>query len=425
MISSARRSANAVSVWPGYVDVLSALLMVVIFVLLIFTVSQFMLSEMLFGQENELTRLHQRVNELAELLGAERRKSDELSSEAARLSDLIVGLTEDREMLRARTEALARQSETDREEIRRQLVTVASLQEDIDALRRVRDDLESRIGALAAQLDAREGEIGALRDRSKALEARLSDESERTLLAQKEIEQKDIRIQALSAVVGEQENALREERRLTADARAELALLNRQVSNLRRQLEEISRALALAESEKAAQEDQIEDLGKRLNIALAREVNELQRYRSEFFGRLTRIIGDNPQIRIEGDRFVLQSELLFESGSASLEAAGREHLTRLAEMLKGLSAQIPSDIPWILRIDGHTDRIPIRNDKFSSNWELSTARAVSVVQFLAAAGIPQRRMAAAGFGEFHPIDPADRPDAYRKNRRIEVKLTSR
>jgi chemotaxis protein MotB len=426
MISAAkRRSMRSVSVWPGYVDALSALLMVVIFVLLIFAIAHFLLSQILSSQESELASLHQRVNELVEMLGLETQRSEALRAEVEELSGLITNLSGEREALRAKVTDLSRQSALDRETLQNKLLLIASLQEDIDALQRLRRELEERVGSLAATLKGKEGEIGALRDRSKALDARLLDEKERTRLAQKDIEQKDIRIQALSALVGQQERALEEERRLSADTRAEVALLNQQITNLRRQLEEISRALDVAEAEKSAQAAEIKELGKRLNIVLARRVNQLERYRSEFFGRLRDILGDNPYVRIEGDRFVLQSELLFDSGSASLGEEGRRHLTNLATFLKQLSREIPEDLDWILRIDGHTDRVPIHNERFSSNWELSTSRALSVVQFLAGQGISENRMAAAGFSQFHPIDRADTPEAYRKNRRIEIKLTSR
>jgi chemotaxis protein MotB len=258
-----------------------------------------------------------------------------------------------------------------------------------------------------------------------ALEARLDDETERTLLAQKTVEAREIRIQALLALVGEQEKALAEERQLSQDARSEIALLNRQITNLKKQLEQIAQALQAAEKEKKAQAVKLEDLGKRLNIVLAQQVNELQRYRSEFYGRLNAILGDNPYVKVEGDRFVLQAELLFESGSAELGAEGRAHLSRVGDVLLELSRKIPADINWILRIDGHTDRVPINTEQFQSNWELSTARAVSVVRFLADYGFPEDRMAAAGFSKFHPINPAQTLEAYRMNRRIEMKLTSR
>jgi len=425
MISGEKRINRSVSVWPGYVDALSALLMVVIFVLLIFTVAQFLLSEILSGQESEIVSLHQRVNELVELLGLEKQRNQAMKAEMTELSGKISILTQDREALTSQLSELSKRSKKDRAELKKQLLVIASLQEDIDSLRRLRSELEQRVGELAAALTSRKTEVGMLRDRSKALEARLADEKERTLLAQKEIKQSEIRIQALSALVGEQEQALKEEKELSSSAKAEVALLNRQMEDLRRQLDEIGRALKVAEAEKSTQKAQLKELGKRLNIVLARQVNKLERYRSEFFGRLREIVGDSPSLRVEGDRFVLQAELLFDSGSAELGGEGKRHLAQVASTLQQLSNKLPEDINWILRIDGHTDRVPIHNERFSSNWELSTARAVSVARFLADQGIPERRMAAAGFSKFHPIDPSDTPEAYRKNRRIEIKLTSR
>jgi chemotaxis protein MotB len=278
---------------------------------------------------------------------------------------------------------------------------------------------------MAAAMQSNRTEMGALRDRSKALQARLADEVERTHLAQQTIEQKEIRIQALSVLIDERQTALEEERHLSASARAQIAQLNRSIATLKERLETISRALDLAQHENTNQETTIKDLGKRLNIALAHRINDLEAYRSEFFGRLRTVLGENPLIRIEGDRFVFQAELLFTSGSATLGEVGCRHLSRLAATLIDLAAKIPPEIEWILRIDGHTDCVPVTSGRFASNWELSTARAISVVRFLSAQGIPEAHMAAAGFGKFHPIDPADTPEAYRKNRRIEIKLTSR
>ena len=425
MISSEKRSMRSISVWPGYVDALSALLMVVIFVVLIFTIAQFLLSEILSGKESELVTLQQRVTELARLLGLEEQQNQALKTEMSRLSVMLDDLSQEKESLNAQLVTLSQQSEADRREISRQLLIISSLQEDIDALRSLRHDLEQQVGLLVSELAGEKMEAGVLRDRAKALEAQLADEKERTFLAQKEIDQNEIRIQALSALVGEQEQALKEERRLSKNARAEVALLNRQIKNMKQQLDEISRALKVAEAEKLVQKTELKALGKRLNIVLARRVNKLEKYQSEFFGRLREILGDSPFIRIEGDRFVLQSELLFGSGSADLGELGKSHLTKVAEILHQLSRKFPKNINWILRIDGHTDRVPIHNKRFASNWELSTARAVSVVRFLADQGIPENRMTAAGFSKFHPIDPSNTPEAYRKNRRIEIKLTSR
>ena len=404
---------------------MSALLMVVIFVVLIFTLTQFLLSEILFGKESELVSLHQRMDELVELLGIEKERNEVLTTEIASLSGLITDISQEKELLSSRLSELTERSEIDKTEIKRQLLLIASLQEDIDALRFMRRELEAKVGQLAEALSVKTNELGTLRDRTLSLETRLANEKERTFLAQVTIDQQDIRIQALSALVSEQKEALKDERQLSKNAQAEMVLLNQQIINLKKQLEKISQALKVAELEKSDQAAELKELGQRLNIILAQRVNLLEQYRSEFFGRLREILGDSPYVRVEGDRFVLQAELLFESGSADLGGEGKRHLIQIADILQQLSKKFPNDLNWILRIDGHTDRVPIHTTLFPSNWELSTARAVSVVRFLANNGISEDRMAATGFSKFHPIDPAETIEAYRKNRRIEMKLTAR
>jgi len=183
--------------------------------------------------------------------------------------------------------------------------------------------------------------------------------------------------------------------------------------------------LKLAEEKSQGQALEISDLGKRLNVLLAEQVNELEKYRSEFFGTLRKVLGQNPNIRVVGDRFVFPSELLFDSGSATLGREGKRELAKLAITLDGIASKIPSDVSWILRVDGHTDRQPISTEKFPSNWELSTARAVSVVRYLASQGIHAKRLAATGFGQYHPVDRSETAEAYQRNRRIEIKLTDR
>jgi chemotaxis protein MotB len=425
MAIQSRNSGQSNSIWPGYVDVLSALLMVVIFVLLIFTFSQFLFSYVLSDQNSEIESLHSRIAEISELLGLEQSKNEQLTSRIAALGDQVESLMIDRSRLRGEVEELKGLRAEDQEEMERRLRNIASLQQDIDALQRLRRQLEADIEQAMASLHREQQLTRSLRDRSKALQARLAAEEERTVLAQKNIDKRDIRIQSLSALIGEQQESLDKQQQLTADARAEVALLNKRIRQLRDQLSEIRLALDQSESTRLEQEEKIEDLGKRLNIELARRVNELERYRSDFFGRLRTIVGDNPFIKIEGDRFLLQAELLFGSGTAQLGEPGKDQLRRLASLLRELIPSIPDDLEWILRVDGHTDRVPIRSAEFASNWELSTARAVSVVRYLASQGIPEERMAAAGFSKYHPIDPADSEAAYRENRRIEIKLTSR
>ena len=425
MYSGIRRNRNSVDVWPGYVDALSALLMVVIFVILIFTLSHFLLSEIVTGQESELVRLQRSLQELTEALGLEETRSKSLESQLTEISAAIDVLSADKTRLETQVTSLTEAARQDAEQIREQLLLVASLQEDIAALRKMRSELEERVGRLVSALEDKDAVIGAVRDRSMALESQLADEQERTLLAQREVASQHIRIQVLSALVGEQDLALKEERALSAEARVQIAALSRQVEAMKRQLQEISMALQTTEQVKQAQEAKIEDLGRRLNIELARRVSELERYRSDFFGTLREVLGDNPVVRIAGDRFVFQSELLFASGSADLGEEGQKHLKDLSHTMVSLLDKIPEEIDWVLRVDGHTDRLPAHRTRFGSNWELSTARAVSVVRFLVAQGLQEERMAAAGFGEFHPLDPADSEEAYRKNRRIEIKLTAR
>jgi len=220
-------------------------------------------------------------------------------------------------------------------------------------------------------------------------------------------------------------NALDAQKAITARAIAQVDILNQQISALRKQLAAIQDALDAAQSSDRESQAKIADLGQRLNVALAQKVQELSRYRSDFFGRLRQILGARPDIRVVGDRFVFESSVLFESGKADVTPAGRDSLDSLASAVLNLEREIPPDIPWILRIDGHTDAKPINSPQFKSNWDLSAARAISVVQYLVSKGVDPRYLAAAGFGEFQPLDNGADDDALARNRRIELKLTER
>jgi len=203
-------------------------------------------------------------------------------------------------------------------------------------------------------------------------------------------------------------------------------LLNQQISALRRQIAALEDALEASESRDRESQTKIADLGKRLNVALAQRVQELNRYRSDFFGRLREILSDRSDIRIVGDRFVFQSEVLFTSGSADLNPTGLEEMKKVADALLQIASEIPDDIAWVLRVDGHTDDIPLSGTgRYKDNWELSQARALSVVKYFISQGIPATRLVAAGFGEFQPLEPGDSDEARAKNRRIELKLTER
>jgi chemotaxis protein MotB len=215
------------------------------------------------------------------------------------------------------------------------------------------------------------------------------------------------------------------EKKISAGALAQVELLNQQLAALRNQLAALEQSLQTAQNKDKEAQNRISDLGRQLNLALAEHVNELQRYRSDFFGKLRDILGDRPDIRVVGDRFVFQSEVFFDSGRSDLKPQGRVELDGLAKVLLQLESDIPPDLPWILRVDGHTDVRPVTGTVFKSNWDLSAARAIAVVQYLATKGVSAQRLAAAGFGEFQPIDTGVGEEAYRRNRRIEFKLTER
>ena len=218
--------------------------------------------------------------------------------------------------------------------------------------------------------------------------------------------------------------ALDAEKQISARAQAQVDILNQQIAALRRQLAALEDALNASEQRDRESQTQIADLGSRLNVALARTVQELSRYRSDFFGRLREILGSRPGVRVVGDRFVFDSEVLFDSGRAEVKAAGKAQMDQLAGAIADLEREIPPEIPWVLRVDGHTDKRPVAG-QFKSNWELSSARAIAVVQYLIARGVSPQHLVAAGFGEFQPIDEGDGEEALRKNRRIELKLTER
>ncbi|MCU0789990.1 MAG: peptidoglycan -binding protein [Nitratireductor sp.] len=268
-----------------------------------------------------------------------------------------------------------------------------------------KQDLEDNLANLQASLSEAEGERSRLQ---KLLDAGTGATSEQ-----------EQRIGALSS-------ELDAEKQLSQRALSQVELLNQQISALRRQIAALEDALDASESRDRESQTKIADLGKRLNVALAQRVQELNRYRSDFFGRLREILSDRPDIRIVGDRFVFPSEVLFASGAAELNAQGQEEMAKVAGALLQIAREIPDDIQWVLRVDGHTDNKPLSGTgRFADNWELSQARALAVVKFFIAQGVPAERLVAAGFGEFQPLEPGDSEEARAKNRRIELKLTER
>lgn len=376
MAFASRRQQRDVNIWPGFVDALTTLLLALVFLLTIFVLAQFYLGEALLGRDNALRRLQGDLGSMAELLSLERKANQDLRLNFAQMSQELEASVTVRDELAERTRALGLKLGESERDLKDANAKVAGLAQDIAALTALRDELEKKAAGLASRVET----------------------TDRNLI---------------------------EERKVSESARAQAALLNRQMAALREQLASLNAALEASEKRSADQKVQITALGSRLNAALAGKVQELSRYRSEFFGRLREVLGDHPDIRIVGDRFVFQSEVLFETGSADIGAAGAEQLGRLATLLVEIAGKIPPDIDWVLRIDGHTDRVPIATARFPSNWELSSARALSVLRLLMSRGIPPNRLAAAGFGEFHPLDERRDEIAYRRNRRIEIKLTER
>ena len=432
-LAARRRSRrSSIDIWPGFVDALSQLLMVIIFVLLVFTAGQFFLSDALSGRDQALKQLQQQVDELSQLLSVERAGTTALSAQVkgalaerdsltTQVDDLAARLNQETARADDATGKLRDADATvaaDKQQIELQLNQLESLKRDIETLKQVRTDLENKVTTLAQPSQT-------LRDRAKELEAKLASEQEKTALAQKQIDDRDIRLRDLGNRAGTAEKALAAEQETSRAAKAQVDQLNAQLAALRDQLAKIAAALDVSEAKVKDQQGQIVELGKRLNMALVNKVEELARYRSEFFGRLRQIIGDRPDIRIVGDRFVFQSEVLFAPGSAELADEAKQQLEPVIAALKEISSKIPKDINWVLRIDGHTDHRPIHNAQFASNWELSAARAISVVRYAVDQGVPASRLAAAGFADNQPIDAGTSDDAYRRNRRIELKLTER
>ncbi|MGU3657013.1 MULTISPECIES: peptidoglycan -binding protein [unclassified Methylobacterium] len=337
MASTATRTRRTLNVWPGYVDALATLLLSVVFLLTVFVVGQFFLSQELTGRDETLAKLNRQISDLTDLLALERTNRRNQEEEARNLRTTLVGV----------------EAERDRAKVQAEAATVS----------------QGAAGTLDKQLEA--------------------------------------------------------ERGATKRALSQIDLLNEQISAMRRQLAALEDALSASESRDRESQARIAELGSRLNVALAQKVQELARYRSDFFGRLRQILGNRPDIRVVGDRFVLQSEVLFPGGSATLKPEAGPELDRIAGAISDLAKQIPADLPWVLRVDGHTDARPIGTSQFPSNWSLSAARAIAVVQYLAGKGIPPQHLLAGAFGEFQPLEAGATEEAYARNRRIEMKLTER
>jgi chemotaxis protein MotB len=337
-LSRSRRSSGSHDLfWPGYVDVLSTLLLVFTFLLSVFMVAQFYVSQESTGKDSVLRRLQRQISELTSLLSLEKGQGKKAQDELAALQ-----------------------------------ATLSTLRSD-----------NTRLSGLAG--------LGG---------------------------EKDARIAALS-------KELTDKSQLSSEAQAKVDLLNQQLLQLRRQMAALQEAINAHEAKDKDSQLRIADLGARLNTLLAKQVQELQRYRSDFFGRLRELLRDRKDIRVVGDRFVFESEVLFASGQATLTVEGLASIDQLATAIIELERSIPREIDWALQVDGHTDIRPISSALFPSNWELSSARATTVVKYLISRGVPPRRLVAAGYGEFQPLEDGATEDVLRRNRRIELKLTNR
>ncbi|PLX35875.1 MAG: hypothetical protein C0606_17435 [Hyphomicrobiales bacterium] len=340
-IARSRRREYRADFWPGFVDAMATLLLVIIFLLSLFMLAQFFLSQEVTSRDTVLNELNAEIAALKEALALGQANNSSL------------------------TETLS--------------IFEANLAES-----------EAERNRLAGLLASQSGAASAAGDKANTLESQIDAE-----------------------------------KRISQRALAQVELLNQQISALRRQIAALEAALDASESRDKESQAKIADLGKRLNVALAQRVQELSRYRSDFFGRLREILSQRSDIRVVGDRFVFQSEVLFSAGDANVAEAGQTELDKLAEAIIELGSQIPDEIDWVLRVDGHTDKRPIASSRFPSNWELSAARAISVVKYLIEKGVPPKRLVAAGFGEFQPLEDGETDEDYAKNRRIELKLTQR
>ncbi|NRA29423.1 MAG: peptidoglycan -binding protein [Parvularculaceae bacterium] len=340
-----RRSRGGdAAIWPGFVDGLSSLILVLMVVLSLFVVAQFYLGEELTQKDSELARLQDRILSLAEQLGLAERARDELTAQISVLQATI-------------------------------------------------EENETEIADLTASLTSSQAALAA----------------------------------SQSAVAASAEE-LEAEKALTEDQKSEIATLNAQLAALRKQLASLQEALEAAEAKDLEQQAQIQNLSQRLNAALARKVQELAEVRSRFFEALREALGDRDDVRVVGDRFVFESDILFGSCSATISPLGQVELRKLARVLLDIRGEIPSEVAWVLRVDGHADQEPLGPScraRFDSNWHLSAERAISVVQFLASQGVPENRLVAAGFGEHQPLVRGFDSVSLAQNRRIEFKLTER
>ena len=440
--------------WPGFVDALASLLMVFVFVLMVFVIIQANLSFRISGQDSRITALQNELLELGSLLNMERETNLQLSSELSNAQLKVTSLEGDNEQLLSQLASLQTELSDRGDEIIAQQADISALssqifelEDNLESARSLADERSDEIEALILRLTASaeafaeqsdafnnqaielQQSITLAKDREERisiLDSKIENLNAKNTLTQDELSEKQRLLLIAEQALLKQAEELKSANNASNEAKAEIDKLLASTTALRLEIQKLSNLLADKERQSINDKIAIADLGKKLNSALATRVQDLQKFRSEFFGQLREVLKNRSEVRVVGDRFIFQSEVLFATGQADISDAGKEQLAEIASALREIEEVIPKDIPWVLQIEGHTDNDPIAdNPFFKDNWDLSTERALSVVRFLRSEGIPANRLAAAGYGEFQPIDTQNSEAAKQRNRRIELKLTQR
>ena len=440
--------------WPGFVDALASLLMVFVFVLMVFVIIQANLSFRISGQDSRITALQNGLLELGSLLNMERETNLQLSSELSNAQLKVTSLEGDNEQLLSQLASLQTELSDREDEIIAQQADISALssqifelEDNIESARSLADERSDEIEALILRLTASaeafaeqsdafnnqaielQQSITLAKDREERisiLDSKIENLNAKNTLTQEELSEKQRLLLIAEQALLKKAEELQSANNASNEAKAEIDKLLASTTALRLEIQKLSNLLADKERQSINDKIAIADLGKKLNSALATRVQDLQKFRSEFFGQLREVLKNRSEVRVVGDRFIFQSEVLFATGQANISDAGKEQLAEIASALREIEEVIPKDIPWVLQIEGHTDSDPIAdNPFFKDNWDLSTERALSVVRFLRSEGIPANRLAAAGYGEFQPIDTQNSEAAKQRNRRIELKLTQR
>ncbi len=424
-LGSRRRASGApgMEAWPGYVDALSTLLMVIIFVLLVFVLAQGFLSFALTGRSRELDTVSEKLAEVGKMLSLEQSHTATLQGTITRLTSALAAANTEHDSLSAQIAGLTSQLSSAQQAAQASSARATDLGSKLaDAQQRLADmqkaaqELDRTVQVDKETIATKISDVAKLNEQVRALAA-LRDQLEKQAqdAAARAMTEQDRRLAVAAQLANEQ--------KLGDSAKAQIALLNQQLDQLKAQLSSVASALDIAQKSGKEKDVKIANLGQQLNIALAAKVQELQQYRSDFFGTLRKVLANEPGIDIVGDRFVMQSDVLFPVNSADLSADGAVQISKLADTIKHIAAKIPPNIPWILDVDGYADRQPITGGRFASNWELSAARAISVVNLLIKEGVPADHLSATGFGDNHPLEPGGTTAAYARNRRIELRLT--